>query len=368
MNIRVTGAKLPRLNTIITTQVERVKLAVTLKSQYKDATQILVKDNGGLCLDYTPVFGTVVRAQSIRLPRTSLEAFNAVEENRELDPVAVETLKAQLDAWIDTAVNSQAIEFTESDIVHLVSAFGHPTKAKIIYKYQVNGELISSALERSASVVTTRREIRSVLNSPLVIPTVDRNAILTAILKAVNGEEELTAADPQLFEDEIKLPDCKFVEGHVYIVHIRSLALDYFGTFEFKIGQPAEPPSETEEPPVTEPEPEPENPDPEPEQSPVETPEPVVATAVVIEGVGEWVIENGAVTLTAAVTPVDAVIETVVWEVEGHENITITPQENQLVADLTATEAVEEGAELIVTVTVNGTLSDSFEVTVIETA
>lgn len=364
MNMRVTGAKLPRLNTIITTQAERVKLADTLKSQYKDATQILVKDNGGLCLDYTPVFGTVVRAQSVRLPRTSLEAFNAVEENRELDPVAVETLKAQLDAWIDTAVNSQAIELTESDVVHLVSAFGHPTKAKIIYKYQVNGELISSALERTASVVTARREIRSVLNGPLVIPTVDRNAILTAILKAVNGEEELTAVDPQLFEDEIKLPGCKFVEGHAYIAHVRSLALDYFGTFEFKIGQPAEP----VEPPVTEPEPqEPVDP-PEPEQPPVETPEPVVATAVVIEGVGEWVVENGAVTLTAAVTPVDAVIETVVWEVEGHENVTITPQENQLVADLTATEAVEVGAELIVTVTVNGTLSDSFEVTVIETA
>ena len=75
MNMRISGAKLPRLNTIIATQAERAKLSQTLKDQYKDADSFVVTDNGGLHLDYFPVFGLSKRTNPIRYPRIALDKF-----------------------------------------------------------------------------------------------------------------------------------------------------------------------------------------------------------------------------------------------------------------------------------------------------
>ena len=250
MTMRITGPKLARLNTIIATQVERNKLTETLKSQYKDADKILVKDDGGLCLAYTPVFGNVVRGHSIRYPRVALEKFNEVEENRELDPAATATLKAQLDAWIESAVKSQSITFTENDVVQLVTGSGPAANLKVIYKYQVNGALVESALERTSSAVFPRRNVASIVNGVVPISATTRATIIQKLLDAVNGVEELTANHAQLFADEIQLPEGKFVEGHTYIATIHSLSLDYFGAIGFTISAPQEEPEEPVTPPA----------------------------------------------------------------------------------------------------------------------
>jgi len=244
MNMRISGAKLPRLNTIIATQAERVKLAETLKSQYNDADQISVKDNGGLHLDYTPIFGGTPRVHSIRIPRTAVEKFFEVEENRELDPVATATLKAQLDAWVDGAVAGQSLVFTENDVVELTTSFGLPTLTKFIVNYQVNGAIIEGAIPRTKSFVAARRPVTINQTGPIVIPHTERKAITTAILAAVNGSDELEATDPQLFADEIVLPVGRLVEGNTYVAQIDRFALDYFGQLEFTIGEV----TETEEP------------------------------------------------------------------------------------------------------------------------
>lgn len=240
MNMRISGAKLPRLNTIIATQAERAKLSQTLKDQYKDADSFVVTDNGGLHLDYFPVFGLSKRTNPIRYPRIALDKFLQVEDNRELNPVATETLKAQLDAWIDSVVKGQTIQLTENDTVTLVSSFGPVDNSKFIYQYQINGMLFEEALNRTGTFASQRTDVGLLLGGPVTIPTITRNGIIKQLLSKVNLDVELTAEDAQLFADEIQLPNGNFTEGHTYTATIHPLALDYFGQIEFTIGESVE--------------------------------------------------------------------------------------------------------------------------------
>lgn len=240
MNIRISGAKLPRLNTIIATQVERAKLSQALKDQYKDADSFVVTDNGGLHLDYFPVFGLSKRANPIRYPRAALDKFFQVEDNRELNPVATETLKAQLDAWTDGVVKGQSIQLTENDIVTLVSSLGPANNTKFTYQYQINGNLFEDALTRNGTFVSQRVDVGQSLGGPVTTPAITRNGIIRQLLSKVNLDMELTEENAQLFADEIQLPNCNFVEGHSYVATIHPLALDYFGQIEFTIGESVE--------------------------------------------------------------------------------------------------------------------------------
>ena len=240
MNMRISGAKLPRLNTIIATQAERAKLSQTLKDQYKDADSFVVTDNGGLHLDYFPVFGLSKCTNPIRYPRTALDTFLQVEDNRELNPIAPETLKAQLDAWIDSVVKGQSIQLTENDTVTLVSSFGPVGNSKFIYQYKINGMLFERALTRNGTFVSQRVDVGQLLGGPVTTPAITRNGIIRQLLSKVNLDMELTEENAQLFADEIQLPNCNFVEGHSYVATIHPLALDYFGQIEFTIGESVE--------------------------------------------------------------------------------------------------------------------------------
>lgn len=234
MNMQISEAKLPRLNTIIASQADRNKFIANVKASYEAATDIKITDNGGLCFDYQMMHGAQ-KGSVLRIPKAVVLKFSEDPDNAELDPNALTTLKAQLDAWVNESIQGEAKVYTEYDKIILLSTHGAPERAKFIMVVAPNGQIDETSNIHSAGFTSIRSDVASKLDGVVTITSVKADQIISQLLTMVNGTDELTEDKPRLFDDEIILPAGPFIDGYSYTAQIVSTSLDYFGNIEFKI-------------------------------------------------------------------------------------------------------------------------------------
>lgn len=240
MNMQVSEVKLPRLNTIIASQADRNKFIAKVKASYEDADDIKVTDNGGLCFDYQVMRGAQ-KGSVLRIPKAAVLKFSQNPDNVELDPNALTTLKAQLDAWANDSIQGEAQVYTEYDKIILLSTYGAPERAKFIMAVTPNGLIDETSDVHSAGFTSIRSDVASKVNDVVAVTSVKADQIISQLLTMVNGTDELTADLPRLFDDEIILPAGPLIDGYSYTAQIVSTSLDYFGKIEFTIDELSEP-------------------------------------------------------------------------------------------------------------------------------
>ena len=287
MGVQVKGDKLLRLSYIITNQSDRQRFIEKLKEAYTDATKIDVTDIGGLRLEYKPSFGNKSR-NPLRIPKSVVEEFNVdlLDDDPEADVDALDTLKAQLDHWIELCVNGSAVTgFTNTDFVELITFAGPDNLRRFIYNVGKDALIDTTVIARQNRFSNVRTDIATkiqdttdpdaeikVVDGVVIVNTLVARDIISALLTVVGNEdipEEPEVDDfenPHLFYDDIELPVTHFKNGRTYIAKICPFALDYYGQIEFKveIEEEVEDPDEGPEDPEPPQEPDPEDPPAEP--------------------------------------------------------------------------------------------------------
>lgn len=255
MSQKVKGGKFLRLVNIIANHPDRLRLIAAMKQSYAGATEITVKDIGGKCLDYTPVTRTGP-GKTLRIPKSVVEEYNAdlvaaAGEGESPDLDSFETLKGQLDHWIDLSIHGEGGEITDSDLLEILTVSGKPEDGRFIYNYTKDGA-IADGTPRQKRLTNVRTNVSTVfvdtevgveiVDGVLTIPTSRAADVIAQIVKAAKNKTVPTVNPSSedydeafLFPEDISLPITHFKRGIIYTAKINSFALDYYGEISFTI-------------------------------------------------------------------------------------------------------------------------------------